>query len=361
MNTVQPFRDPDTIRRLLSDPSAYNVFFVFTHGQLVASTTRSGSFDPEENNILISAGAGQPGCSVWVGNAIDQAWIDLFDPRNIRNTFGILLGFHPGLNDLMYKVHGDVPKSPEYVLSFTDEDIKEGKGIWGVFRHTGNDFQGEPFDNVVEEDDLSKEARGTFASNLLDMINAKYPTTVNIVLFGSCRHAFRGKAMAKTKDFANSAAALFAASHFHIAKGSTNLDIPNTNEECTKQPIRVYMKERFSIVMEPKDRVLTVQDFLKMINERFTLEIKGLYILPILNGKQRFVWFENEALFGAQIEKEYLETTEEGLQLQVYPSYDTQRNRARSRRSKATVDPEQLERAEIRRRGNLTKKRKRTK
>jgi len=358
----QPFRDPVYITELLSDSNKYNVLFVFSHGELVASNTE-GSFDPDENNILISTGADTPGEPVWVSNELDQDWINLFDPSQIKRTFGILIGLHPGLPELAYKVPGDVPQSSEYALHYSEEDSEEGKGIWGVYKHNGQDYRGNGkpnFHNVVKDEELSERLKeGILASSIVDEINAKYTGKVNIVLFISCRTAFRGT-HTKVKQFTHSAAPLFAATHFHTKAAPSGLNEHMPTNDFADKPLRVVMKNRFDMTVHLRDLNFLLQELVDAINTKHDMGITGLYILPHINGRERLVFLENEALFGGQLRQEYLQKEKEkrkgdGYVLEVYPSFGKQGNAAR-RKSKKRVHPTSLETAEIQRRSLLYKK-----
>jgi len=350
----QPFRNPSIINELLSDKTKYNVFFVFTHGELVSTNISEGSFEPDDNNIIVSTGAGQPGCPVWVGEEIDQNWINLFDPKNIKQTFGILLGLSPGLEDLLYKVPGDIPRSPQYWLSYDESNVAEKKGIWGVFKHTGKN-NSKPFDNVEKDEELSEQVKdGTFASLAIDGINEKYPEQTNIVFFGSCRSAFRGQA--KVKHFAEASAPLFAATHFHTNNTHSGLHAHEpSSENLEEKPLRIIMEGRFDITLNATQRNVMLQELINAINEKFETNMQGLFILPIIQGEPKLIYLENEALLGGQLKKSYVRETSRNYILQVYPNYEKQNKK--TRKSKAKVDPIFLERAEIQRRGNITKKR----
>jgi hypothetical protein len=100
-----------------------------------------------------------------------------------------------------------------------------------------------------------------------------------------------------------------------------------------------------------------LQELIDAINEKFETNMQGLFILPFKKGERQLVYLENEALLGGQLKKDYVRETSRHYILQVYPNYEKQKN-AKTRRSKAKVDPQFLERAEIQRRGNFTKKRK---
>lgn len=224
-----------------------------------------------------------------------------------------------------------------------------------MFKHTGKNYTSS-FDNVEKDEELSDNAKeGTFASSIVDAINEKYPEQTNIVFFGSCRSAFRGQA--KVKHFAEASAPLFAATHFHTNNTHSGLHAYEpSSENLEEKPLRIIMEGRFDITLNAAQRNVILQELINAINEKFETNMQGLFILPIIQGESTLIYLENKALLGGQLKKAYVRETSRNYISQLYPNYEKQKNK-KTRKSKAKVDPIFLERAEIQRRGNITKKR----
>lgn len=277
-----PFRTSRGIDDLLSSKN-YNVFFVCSHGELV-SNDETGQFDPDPKSILVFTGAGDPGSVIATNKQIEKELMNLFDPINIKRTFAAFLGMYNAHSDLLYKVHGDVPASPELLLSIDPSDKATDIGFWGVFKHTGSVGTRREYSNIEEIPSLSEQLYdGIFASTLVQEIHDMYKrqNKVNIILFISCRVASKRK---RVRNYTDAAAAALTHTHFMEKYEPTSLDAHVPKEDV--KPDRIYLSNPVypSLVpLDTKDRIQPVSDVLLYIRKRFGMfdhdGVKSLYVI----------------------------------------------------------------------------------
>jgi hypothetical protein len=294
-------------------------------------------------------GAGQPGCLLWGDNESEQDLINIFDPSMIHQTFAAFLGVYPAYPDIVYKVHGDVPKSPEIVISYSQHDIDEGIGFWGVYRHAGTKYGGSFKDNVEEIKELSAKIfeTSTFASVMVDEINTRYPEQINIVCFVSCRVAIRQKRR-RPKHFEESVASFLAASHFSVGE-SRDMDAyaPNAGiEDYEKKPLHITIHGYgVHFLLGPDQRNVFVSELLDSMKRanKLSQEVTGFYIMS-----PGYSPIENEALLSGQLRQSYLVQKDGEYSLELFPSFSRNAKTRRSRTSK-TIHPNTLLNTEVRR------------
>ena len=279
---------------------AYNVFFVFSHGELVPSTESSGTFEIPPQSILLYTGAGQPGCIHWSTNKEDQDRINMFDPSSIKQTFAAFLGLFPAHEDILYKVHGDTKGAPDIAIHFTEEDIHKG-GIWGVYKHNGKNFGGKILDNVDLEEEMTELLGKTEmkASQMVEKLNQSYEHAVNIVCFISCRVAFRDETCA-LMNYVQSASPFLEATHYSTGKSHTmEIYVPRDKKEMD-QPLTLQIYDSSRIVhqqtLHSRERNVLVSDILQAM--------KDGGILPAET--TGFNSLENDVLLSGQLDRAYL-------------------------------------------------------
>jgi len=312
-----PFRTARGIDTLLSSKN-YNVFFVCSHGEL--ATNDKGEFDPDPSSILVFTGAGDPGSVLSTNKESEKELMNLFDPTTIKRTFAAFLGMYNAHNDLLYKVHGDVPGSPELSLHIDEQDRITDIGFWGVFKHTGEVGTRRALSNIEEIPRLTQRLyEGTFASTLVKDIHDMYKRQkkVNIIMFISCRVASKRK---RVRNYTNAAAATLPHTHFMESYEPTSLNAHVPLEDV--KPARIYLSTPLFpslIPLDLKERIQPVSELLPYLRKRYGMfDYDGVKSLYIVDKSGTPIPLKNYVPLDSQWDSEDLVDTDV---LRIYPMF----------------------------------------
>lgn len=190
---AESYRNIDWLASNVLTPLNFNLYFIFSHGELIPDgmTTPVEMVVPPNTLVIQTGGGGRVGCITW--STLDKTFYPLFRPSNLVTTFSRFTGHHHDRMDevyrtLLYNTPTEIALNKRILLDTTDVDDPKGTR-WGVFKvaYVKDLFrltEQSGFTNRIR--DATQRGEIFTQSDLAWLISFHDPTKTNILFFINC-------------------------------------------------------------------------------------------------------------------------------------------------------------------------------